>query len=49
MQPEWNKVRVFSKFLTDKTTGKKPLGKTKHRWEDNIRMDFKEIGINTRN
>ena len=30
-------------------TGKRPLGSPKHRWEDNIRMDLKEIGINTRN
>ena len=25
------------------------LGKLKHRWEDNITMDLKEIGINMRN
>jgi hypothetical protein len=30
-------------------TGKRPLGRPRHRWEDNIRMDLKEIGINTRN
>jgi hypothetical protein len=24
--------------------GKKPLGRPRHRWKDNIRMDFKEIG-----
>ena len=30
---------------------KRPLVRSKHRWEDNthIRMDLKEIGINTRN
>ena len=28
---------------------KRPLGSPKSRWEDNIRMDLKEIGINTRN
>ena len=26
-----------------------PLGMPRRRWEDNIRMDLKEIGINTRN
>ena len=26
-----------------------PAGKPWRRWEDNIRMDLKEIGINTRN
>ena len=34
-------------FLTP--AGKRPLGKPRYRWEDNIRMDRKEIGINTRN
>ena len=26
----------------------KPTGKPRRRWEDNIRIVFKEIGINTR-
>jgi hypothetical protein len=25
-----------------KSEGKKPLGKTKHRWEDNIEIDLRE-------
>jgi hypothetical protein len=25
------------------------LGRSRRRWEDNIRMDLKEIGINMRN
>ena len=33
-------------ILTLKPTGKRPLGRSRHRWEDNIRMDLKEIGIN---
>ena len=37
------------KILTGTPTGKRPLGRPRHRWEDNIRMDLKEIGINTRN
>ena len=37
------------KILTGKLTGKRPLGRHRRRWEDNIRMDRKEIGINTRN
>ena len=35
--------------VTGKSTGKRPLGRPRHRWEDNIRMDIKEIGINTSN
>jgi hypothetical protein len=44
MQPEWRKVGVLSK-----PTGKILLGRLCRRWEDNIRIDLKEIGINTRN
>ena len=31
------------------TYRKETFRKTKARWEDNIRMDLKEIGTNTRN
>ena len=37
------------KILAGKPTGKRPLGRSRRRWEDNIRMGLKEIGINTRN
>ena len=30
-------------------TGKRLLGRSRRRWEDNIGMDLKEIGINRRN
>ena len=40
--------RSAFRILTGKSTGKRPLGKPRHRWEDNIRMDLKEIDINTR-
>ena len=36
-------------ILTGKPTGKRPLGRPRRRWEDNIRMDREEIGINTGN
>ena len=32
-----------------KPTGKRPLGRPRRGWEDNIRMYLKEIGVNTRN
>ena len=35
--------------LTDKLTGKGPLGRPRHRWENNIKIDLKEINVNTRN
>ena len=31
------------------STGVIPLGRLRRRWDCNIRMDVKEIGINTRN
>ena len=36
-------------ILTGTPTGKRPLGKPRDGWKGNIRMDLKEIGINTRN
>ena len=41
--------RSAFKTLTDTPTGERPLGRPRHRWEDSIRMDPKEIGISTRN
>jgi hypothetical protein len=29
--------------------GKRPLGKPRRRWEDNIKMDLREIGIDGEN
>ena len=42
--------RSAFKMLTCKPTGTRPFGRPRRRWEDNIRMDPKEIrvGINTR-
>ena len=41
--------RSAFKILTGTHTGKRLLGRPRRRWEDNIRMDLEEIGINTRN
>ena len=37
--------RSAFKILTGKPTGKRPLGSPRRRWEDNIRMDLEEIGM----
>ena len=37
------------KILTSTPAGKRSLGRLRRRWEENIRKDLKEIGINTRN
>ena len=41
--------RSTFKILTGKPIGKRSLGRPKRRWDNNIKMDFKEICINTRN
>ena len=41
--------RSAFKILTGTPAGNKPLGRHRHRWEDNIRIDLEEISINTRN
>ena len=40
------KGRSDFKILTGKPTGNKPLGRSRRRWEDNIRIALEEIGIN---
>jgi len=32
------------KFLVRKLVGKRPMGRTRRRWVDNIRMDLHEVG-----
>ena len=36
-------------MFTDKPTRKSPLGRPRHRSDDNIKIDFIEIVANTRN
>ena len=37
------------KTLKDNLTGKRSLGRSRRRLEYNIKLDLKELGINTRN
>ena len=41
--------RSVLKILTGTPIGKRLLGRPSCRWEDNIRMGVKEVGVNTRN
>ena len=36
--------RVVHKVLVGKPEGKRPLGRPRRRWEDNIKMDLQEVG-----
>jgi hypothetical protein len=38
--------RVVYGVLVGRPKGKRPLGRARCRWEDNIKMDLREIGIN---
>jgi hypothetical protein len=33
------------KILVGKSEGKRPLGRPSRRWEDNMKIDIKEIGM----
>ena len=36
--------RVVHRVLVGKPEGKRPLGRSRRRWEDNIKMDLQEVG-----
>ena len=38
------KRRAVFRVLVRKPERKRPLGRPRHRWEDNIKMDLQEIG-----
>jgi hypothetical protein len=35
---------AYTGFLVRKPEGKRPLGRSKRKWEDNFKMDLKEVG-----
>jgi hypothetical protein len=37
------------RVLVGRPEGKRPLGRPRRRWEDNIKMDLREIGIDGAN
>jgi hypothetical protein len=36
--------RAVHRVLVGKPEGKKPLGRPRRRWEDNIKIDLQEVG-----
>jgi hypothetical protein len=40
MGEKWNAYRI----LVGKPKEKRPLGRPRHQWEDNIKMDLRETG-----
>jgi hypothetical protein len=41
--------RSVYRVLVGRLKGKRPLGKSRHKWEDNIKKDFREIRIDGEN
>jgi hypothetical protein len=41
--------RGVHRVLVGRPEGKRPLGRPKRRWEDNIKIDLREIGIDGAN
>jgi hypothetical protein len=41
--------RGVYRVLVGRPEGKRPLGRHRRRWEDNIKMDLREIGIDGAN
>jgi len=39
----WERRGVY-RVLVGKSEGKRPLGRPRHRWEDNNKMDLQEVG-----
>jgi len=38
----WERRDVY-RVLLGTADGKRPLGRSRHKWEDNIKMDVKEV------
>jgi hypothetical protein len=41
--------RGVYRILVGRPKGKRPLGRSRYRWEDNINLDLREIGIDGTN
>jgi len=38
----WWRVHIY-RVVVGKPEGKRPLGRPRHRWEDNIKIDLQEV------
>jgi hypothetical protein len=44
MLHKWGEKRNAYRILVGKPEGKRPLGRLRYRWVDNIEIDLREIG-----
>jgi hypothetical protein len=40
----YGEKRIVYRLLVGKPEGRRPLGRPRHRWADNIKMDLGEVG-----
>ena len=40
----WGRAEVYTGFWWGYLTGKRPFGRPRRRWEDNIKTDLQEVG-----
>jgi len=40
----YGEMKGVYRILVEKSEGKRPLGRPRRRWEDNIKMDLQEVG-----
>jgi hypothetical protein len=45
----WGEGRGVYGVLVGSPEGKRPLGRPRHRWKDNIKTDLRQIGIDGAN
>ena len=45
----YRRTQTFIRFFSEKFEGKRPLRRSRRRWEDNIEMNLKEMGCDARN
>jgi hypothetical protein len=43
MYHEWGRRGMHNRILVGKPEGKRPLGRPRRRWVDNIKIDLREI------
>jgi hypothetical protein len=41
--------RSVYRVLVARPKGRRPLGRPRHKWEENIKMDLREIGVDATN
>jgi hypothetical protein len=41
--------RGVYRVLVGRSEGKRPLGRPRHRWEDNIKLDLRDVGVDGTN